>query len=433
MSGRTITPFRAGQLKPDSAIYSVPTITAIYGLLVHIVGIYFDPHHTVLGDYLQLNERQLSARAGIPSTWPAWFQGGDGRFTIKQAALIFVAFFNDAIKERFAQGVLWMDICAMAPLILFFSIESMKTNRPAGLSALTLVATLFLGQTGLAGFSFSVLAIPLYAYARHKEITDNIAKHKETTMKNADKEAGRALVHPGPSPPAWKVSAVFSLLSAALTIIALAVHTPARLRTPALLANLAFWAYPVLLLPLLFPPFAGAPVSARNNPFSKLPKGTRRTAAADAYSLLAVACLGLWIFALVLAAPDLLRKVLHTRKMIASFGGYFAIPSTIFRLGFQEFCKLTFQVSYAEWAFLLDLSGLALAAYSIVFIDMVCDDWSMAAFSGRVPGYIRHTKKKYVLEDLIVGTGPTLIWGPGYSLAKYFERRERSAEVARNK
>jgi len=328
-----------------------------------------------------------------------------------------------------------MVVCAVGPLLLFFSIESMKTNRPAGLSGLTVFLSAVLGQLGLTGFSFNVIAIPLYAYARHKEITDNIAKHKETTHKNTEKDAGRALIHPGPSPAAWKVQYAFAVLGAVGLITGLAVHTPAgaAYRTPALLANLAFWLYPILLLPLLFPPLAGSKVSASNNPFKQLPKGTRRTAAADAYALLANVSLAIWALGFVLAAPDLYHKVQHARKMIASFGGYFAIPATVYRLGFQEFSKLTFKVTYAEWALVLDLLGLALAGYSIVFIDIVCDDWSMSAFTGRVPGYIRHTKKKYVLEDLIVGTGPTLIWGPGYTLAKYFERRERSAEVARNK
>ncbi|CAD6888889.1 unnamed protein product [Tilletia laevis] len=433
MSARTITPFRAGQLKPDSAIYVVPAVTAIYGIIVHIVGIYFDPNSTVTTEYLPLNERQLSARAGIPSTWPAWFQGGDGKFTPKQAILILVAFWNDAMKERFAVGVMWIVICAMAPLILFFSIESMKTNRPAALGGATIFAGALFGNLGLAGFSFSSIVIPIYAWGRHREITQNIVNHKETTMKTGSRDAGRALIHPGPSPAPWKVQTAFTIVTTVVLIIASAAHTPSAYRTPALVANLAFWAYPVLLLPLLLPPFAGSKVSATNNPFARLPKGTRRTAAADAYATLATISLGIYFFALVLVAPDLYHKVMHARKMIASFGGYFGIPGTVYRLGFQEFCKLTFPVSYAAWSFVIDLSGLALAAYSIVFIDMVCDDWSMAAFSGRVPGYIRHTKKKYVLEDLIVGTWPTLILGPGYSLAKYFEKRERSAEAARNK
>ncbi|KAE8269858.1 hypothetical protein A4X09_0g2489 [Tilletia walkeri] len=433
MSGRTITPFRAGQLKPASPIYIVPAVTAVYGILVHVVGMYFDPNSTFSNQYLSSTERQLSAQAGIPTTWPAWLQGGDGKYTIKKLALVYIAFFNDLTKERFTIGALWMLACAIGPLLLFFSIESMKTNRPAALGAGTLLAGAVLGQIGLVGFSFSTIVIPLYAYARHNEITQNIARHKETTMKSGDRDVGRALIHPGPSPAPWKVQTILSLLSGVVLLVAGVAHTPAHLRTPALLANIGFQLYPVILLPLFFPPFAPAKKSATNNPFAKLPRGTRRTGAADAYALLANFSLAIWVLAIIYAAPDLYHKIQHARKMIASFGGCFGIPGAVYKLGFQEFCKTTFPFSYGAWVLLLDFSGLALASYAIVFIDMVCDDWSMAAFSGRVPGYIRHTKKKYVLEDLIVGTVPTMIWGPGYSLSKYFERRELSAEAARNK
>ncbi|KAK0552585.1 hypothetical protein OC845_001610 [Tilletia horrida] len=433
MSGRTITPFRAGQLKPDAAIYWLPAFCAFYGIVVHVVAMYLDPHSSFTNVYLNLNERQLSARAGIPTSWPQWFQGGDDRFTLKQAALIYINFLNDAVQTQFAQAGIWILTCTLAPMLLYFSIESMKTGRAAGLGAATLIVSAALGQIGLAGFSFNVIAIPVYAWTRHSETTKAIIKNKDTNAKSPDKEGGRAIIHPQPSPSASKVNTAVFLLNIIAVIVGLALHTPQAYKTPALIANIAFWFYPVVLLPLLFPPLPGPKVSVADNPFAKLPKGTRRTAAADAYAFLAKACFALWIVSLVLIAPSLYHKVQHTRKMISSFGGYFGIPGTVYKLGFREFCKLTFPVTYAEWTILLDISGLILAAYSIVFIDMVCDDWTMSAFSGRVPGFIRHTKKRYIMEDVIVGSGPALVWGPGYSLATYFELRERSAEAARNK
>lgn len=150
-------------------------------------------------------------------------------------------------------------------------------------------------------------------------------------------------------------------------------------------ANIAFQVFPVAWLPLLFVSRGKTAVSSRG---SAAARQKPRLSAGSAYQLMSYVMVALYFAGWYLAFPG----------FVAAFR--------------NDFVWATAGQHVIFW----DCLGCASMLYSVVLIDSWVDE---AKIAGGAP---RTHNRRLILEDLLMGLPGLALFGPGWAIAKYFQR-----------
>lgn len=360
-------------VKPKAtSLILISLLSIAVGIFVHSRTLHFPRYKNA--EYLKsANVARLRDELGLPKHWPGTpifdqYGGEVWRFL-----LVLVNFFKDAIGQKLGQSVLLLITSVLGPVVAFFTNESLKDGRHPLISPGFLIFILSLGQLILVAAASSIVLVPAYAYTRWQEAS--------------------TLVHPLPTPSAWKIILGSICNSAILLIIFLTTFTP-----PGSIAftnaNILFQFFPVVLIPLLFVPRSKTVVSTAG---SASARESPRLLAASTYQLLSFIVIPIYWLGLYWGGKPLFNAIIN---------------------------DLDFK-SDGPYLLFWDLIGVLSATYSIVQIDAIVDSAKVKQGAERV-----HSRRLF-LEDAVFGLPIVIVLGPGWAIARYFQRREILAEKVR--
>ncbi|CAD6886458.1 unnamed protein product [Tilletia laevis] len=417
-----------------ATLIAIPILSILAGLLVHLFAVHLPPKNGLLPRFNK-DISQLAAEIQMSDAWPAFLRARSDP-NVRSATkvlLVLLAFFRDMLSTQFAKGILWLLAVASMPLILHILLESTKAGRHPLLSPLNIFIVASLGQVFCLGGATNLISVPTHAYVRYLQIVranDALNASKKNDDKTISPLTLDQVVHPTPSAGFWKTNVACLLSGLAIITIGLSIHvSPAKYPQEWIASNIAFQFFPVFFLPLLLPGLAAA---AKLAPAPKpgsivIP----RLHSAQLYQITSLITVPLWWFGIYLTSTPLRKKVNAMFSVIKGIGGYLSAIRFIRQQGIKIAINVAFPLSHGEWLLIWDLVGILIALYSIVWIDLVADDWAYRLFSSKVAGYKRPHEKRYLIEDVIIGLPSALVLGPGFAGARYFQRREVMAEKAR--
>ncbi|CAD6886471.1 unnamed protein product [Tilletia controversa] len=419
-------------------LIAIPTLTILAGVLVHILVFYLAPKNGPEPDNSEkMDISRLAAEIQMSDAWPAFLRARSGPDvkSATQTLLIIIVFFRDMLSTQFARGLLWLLAVASMPLMLHFLLESTKAGRHPLLSPLNIFIMASIGQLVCLGCAVNLISVPSHAYVRYAQIVranDALnASKKDRDQAISQSTLNRGAVHPLPSAGYWKTNVASFLAALAIVTTALTIHvSPTKYSQEWIASNLVFQFYPVFFLPLLLPGLSAAAAAE----LAPVPKSgtivTPRLHSARLYRNTSLIAVPLWWLVLYLTATPLCDKVRHLSNVINDIGSLKAIQF-IQQEGIRSAINVAFPLSNGEWLLIWDCIGALIALFSVAWIDLVADDWAYRLFSSKVSGYKRPHEERHLLEDAIVGLPSTLVLGPGFTGAQYFQRREIMAEKAR--
>ncbi|CAD6964058.1 unnamed protein product [Tilletia laevis] len=411
-------------------LIAIPTLTILAGVLVHILALHFAPKNGI--DHLvKMDISQLAAEIQMSDAWPAFLRArSDPDVTsLTKTLLIIVVFFRDMLSTQFARGILWLLAVASMPLILHILLESTKTGRHPLLSPLNIFITASIGQVFCLGCATNLISVPSHAYVRYVQVV-RANDALNASQKDGNQAISKSTIHPLPSAGVWKTNVASFLAGLAILTTALSIHvSPTKYPQEWIASNLAFQFFPVFFLPLLLPGLSAA--TAEPAPVPKSGRiVTPRLHSARLYRNTSLIAVPLWWLGLYLTVTPLSDKVRHLLTVVRDIG-YLKAIQFIQEEGIRTAINVAFPLSHGEWLLIWDCTGILIALFSVAWIDLVADDWAYRLFSSKVSAYKRPHEERHLLEDAIVGLPSTLVLGPGFTGARYFERREIMAEKAR--
>ncbi|PWN32227.1 uncharacterized protein FA14DRAFT_162426 [Meira miltonrushii] len=355
-----------------TSLILISLLSISVGIFVHSRTLHF-PRYKNAEYLMTANVAKLRSELGLPKSWPGTtifdqYGGEAWRFL-----LVLVNFFKDAIGEKLGQSILLLITSVLGPVVLFFTTESLKDGRHPLISPGFLIFVLSLGQLILVAAASSIVLVPAYAYTRWQEAS--------------------SLVHPLPTPNAWKIVLGSICNIAALLIIFLTTFTP-----PGTIAfthaNILFQFFPIVLVPLLFVPRSKTVVSTAG---SASARESPRLLAASNYQLLSFMVIPIYWLGLYWGGKPLFHAIIH---------------------------DLDFK-SDGPYLLFWDLIGVLSATYAIVQIDAIVDGAKVKQGGERI-----HSRRLF-LEDAVLGLPIVALLGPGWAISRYFQRREILAEKVR--
>lgn len=359
--------------KPKAtALILISLLSISVGIFVHSRTLHFPRYKNAL--YLQTaNVARLRSELGLPQSWPGTTIFDQHGGEVWRFLLVLVNFFKDAIGQKLGQSILLLITSVLGPVVAFFVTESLKDGRHPFISPGFLIFILSLGQLILVAAASSIVLVPAYAYTRWQEAS--------------------SLVHPLPTPATWKIILGTICNTAALAIIFLTTFTP-----PGSIAftnaNVLFQFFPIVFIPLLFVPRSKTVVSTAG---SASARETPRLSAASNYQVLSLMVIPIYWLGLYWGGKPLFNAIVN---------------------------DLDFK-SDGPYLLFWDLIGVLSATYSIVQIDAIVDGAKVKQGAERV-----HSRRLF-LEDAVLGLPIVALLGPGWAIARYFQRREILAEKVR--
>ncbi|KAE8213429.1 hypothetical protein CF327_g3045 [Tilletia walkeri] len=423
---------------PPTTLIAIPIISILSGFVVHAFAVHFAPK-SALSQLSKKSLPQLAAEIKLSDAWPAFLRGAGANSdpharSATRVLLVLLVFFRDMLSSQLGKGILWLLAVASMPLILHILLESTKAGRHPLLSPLNIFIVSSLGQVFCLGGATNLISVPSHAYVRYSQIVK--ANDALNAVKKGDDKAVPRLtldevIHPLPSAGFWKTNIASLLSGLVIVTIALSIHvSPQKYPQEWIASNIAFQFFPIFFIPLLIiPGLAAAPKLAPPPKAGSIV--TPRLHSAQIYQIVSLITVPLWWFGLYLCATPFQEKVKHCLKVIDGIGGFIRAIRFVYMQGIKIAINVAFPLTHGEWLLIWDLVGILIALYSIVWIDVVADEWAYRLFSKKVAGYKRPHETRYILEDVIIGLPSALLLGPGFAGARYFQRREVMAEKAR--
>lgn len=379
--------------KVSSTSITILVLTGIsIGIAVHFFGLRRNPYAYQLAWAWKANLGKLKRHLRLSSNWPKRYPQIEERSPrFLHFVLVLLLFFQDISNDHVGQSVLILMTAEILPFISFFLIESLKDGRHWSINIPILMTIALLGQVVMIGAALPILLLPLYALSRWSEVKTN-----------------PAIVHPLPSPASWKVYAsLFCGGISTATIFWTAFESTSSQHWIAI--NLIFQVFPLAWIPLfLIPVNRQRDLAVASSQYgSAASRQIPRLQAAKAYQLISFVCIPMWYFGVFWGGKPLFDEIRNGLK--------FKYPGV--------------------YLLFIDSLGVAAAMYLLVMIDSYIDEAKVQALGqGKAASSVGKNRvhaPRLFFQDVFFGSSGLLLFGPGWAMARYFQRREILAEQAR--